>query len=571
MTKIFELNIKHFRGIASLSQNFANKSVICLVGRGDSGKTTILEAISLLFSPSRIVSIYDTDFYNCDISKNIEISATVTDFPSYFLQEDKFGLSLKSIKDNKICDNFTDETDAIPALTIKLTVDSTLEPNWSVVDAKSGETKISAVDRAKFNVFMITDYVDRHFSWSKDNILSRYLKNSSEEGNDLTEILNIARDTKKSIDEKENGALKDIHEKLKDKAKNFGVPIDNLHTSIDFKDMMIRESNLCLYDDIIPLKYKGKGTKKLLSIALQHLISDKKGIILVDEVEQGLEPDRIKHLLRTFTKDNNGQIFFTTHSREAVVELSYSQIGRVQKNDDNTQIVFPDEELQNVIRAEPDFLFAKRIIVCEGKTEVGLCRALDKCILKDDSCTYHGVVYICGNGDSFLSYCKKLKAYNFDILCICDSDVSKNKEKIEELKALGVKFIQCDDGKCIEEQIFYDLPWESVCALIKKRINDTDINAIKSSYKTFNDVDFPEDYETFSGDKQRDFIRCLLSSICGKKSKTDNTQKELKAWYKNITAGEELGKYIFSAIGNIPKTSTFYKNIEEIIKWVKSA
>ena len=39
------------------------RELVCLVGRGDSGKTTLLEAIKCVFSPVWNHSFYDVDFY----------------------------------------------------------------------------------------------------------------------------------------------------------------------------------------------------------------------------------------------------------------------------------------------------------------------------------------------------------------------------------------------------------------------------------------------------------------------------------------------------------------------------
>jgi len=65
---------------------------ICLIGRGDSGKTTILEAISAVILPSWNLSFYDTDFHNGNISNPTEIEATLYDLPVQLLQENKYGL-----------------------------------------------------------------------------------------------------------------------------------------------------------------------------------------------------------------------------------------------------------------------------------------------------------------------------------------------------------------------------------------------------------------------------------------------------------------------------------------------
>ena len=51
MATIHNIKIKNFRGIQNFDQNFDNE-LICIIGRGDSGKSTILEAINLVLSSS---------------------------------------------------------------------------------------------------------------------------------------------------------------------------------------------------------------------------------------------------------------------------------------------------------------------------------------------------------------------------------------------------------------------------------------------------------------------------------------------------------------------------------------
>jgi putative ATP-dependent endonuclease of OLD family len=80
MARICELKINNFRGIKTFSQKF-NKNFICLLGRGDSGKTTILDAISLVLSPNWNNSFYDSDFYNGTVDNTIEMEVSLLDLP----------------------------------------------------------------------------------------------------------------------------------------------------------------------------------------------------------------------------------------------------------------------------------------------------------------------------------------------------------------------------------------------------------------------------------------------------------------------------------------------------------
>lgn len=61
--QILQLSIKNFRGIKEFKQTFGEKQIICFVGKGDSGKSTILEAISLALAPVWNIAFNDDDFY----------------------------------------------------------------------------------------------------------------------------------------------------------------------------------------------------------------------------------------------------------------------------------------------------------------------------------------------------------------------------------------------------------------------------------------------------------------------------------------------------------------------------
>lgn len=98
MSRIHSIHIENFRGIKKLDQTFLNEQFIVLIGRGDSGKTTILNAISYVLSPNWNINISDFDFYNSDITKNIVIEVAVGDLPNDLLTEQKIWSLYKSIK-----------------------------------------------------------------------------------------------------------------------------------------------------------------------------------------------------------------------------------------------------------------------------------------------------------------------------------------------------------------------------------------------------------------------------------------------------------------------------------------
>ena len=79
------------------------------------------------------------------------------------------------------------------------------------------------------------------------------------------------------------------------------------------------QGNLALFDGDIPLTNFGLGTRRLTGAATQQLANQGTTTLLVDEVEHGLEPHRLVHLLRHLrTSDAFSQVFVTTHSPTAL-------------------------------------------------------------------------------------------------------------------------------------------------------------------------------------------------------------------------------------------------------------
>lgn len=74
---IYRLSIERFRCIKRLSWQPA-KGVNVILGGGDVGKTTILDAIGLLLSPTNPATLSDTDYHGRDIEGGFIIEAIVS-------------------------------------------------------------------------------------------------------------------------------------------------------------------------------------------------------------------------------------------------------------------------------------------------------------------------------------------------------------------------------------------------------------------------------------------------------------------------------------------------------------
>ena len=91
--RLMSIEINNFRGIKHSVIIFPRDSrIVCLIGAGDSGKSTLLKAIEWVLWPSWSLLATDTDFYNCNVNQSITITASISEVPEVLLKDDKFGL-----------------------------------------------------------------------------------------------------------------------------------------------------------------------------------------------------------------------------------------------------------------------------------------------------------------------------------------------------------------------------------------------------------------------------------------------------------------------------------------------
>lgn len=579
MAKIIHLEIKNYRGIKHLPLEFKiDQNLICLIGRGDSGKTTILDAISSALSPSWNLNFFDTDFYNCDHSQNIEITVSLIDIPDKFMSENKFGLYIRGLnkQNNEIINDVVFEElsdDIISVLTIKLTVDSSLEPKWVVTNAREQEDKpISGTDRAHLNCYLISDYVDRHFSWNKGNPLYSLLKstNDDESSDDNNIVIQYLREAKEEIDKNDFENLDTATALIKSQAAELGLDISEASTTLDSRELSIKDGRISLHEDSVPFRQKGKGSKRLASIAIQSVLVRNGGIMLIDEVEQGLEPDRVKQAVRSLKEHHAGQIFITTHSRDAITELGSEPLLfllKDRKTDaiDKRLFSLSHEDLQKTIRACPEAFFAKKVIICEGATEIGICRAMDKWRRTNDKpqMSFKDCAYVDGTGNTIVQRVNEINDVGIKTALFCDSDLPVINSEKDQWRAGGVFVFDCEDTLYFEQQVFKDLPWVAIKKLIDyvvKNHKHGSLEAVKSSisakYPSGNT--FPDDWENANTQEMRETIASA------------SVVKE-KEWFKAIHHGEALGDIIFAHFDDLDVNSKLKRILTGLSDWVDGA
>lgn len=221
--KLTSIEVKNFRGIKQASVSFPIDSrIICLIGPGDSGKSSLLRAIEWALWPSWSLIVTDMDFYNCDTSSPIEIAVSITELPKALQKEDKFGLYLRDYE--KVCLGLDDEpTDGgILILTIQLTIDQTLEPKWNVITSRSDPKPINQKDRRLLSFGIVGFDHEKDFQWGRSSVLQKYADSKDTLHSAFTQAMRTA------VENTSLEALDQIAPELKNIGRQYGVTSNGL-------------------------------------------------------------------------------------------------------------------------------------------------------------------------------------------------------------------------------------------------------------------------------------------------------------------------------------------------------
>lgn len=477
--KIRKISIQNFRGIKNLEWNLPDQQIICLIGKGDSAKSTILEAIRCTFHPQWNLAFNDSDFHLCKTDGPIQIEIVIGDLPDAFCSEQKYGAYLRGW-DNanlKLHDEPEDPDEIV--LSVRLSVAKDLEPKWKVVtDRHPDGVDFRSVDRVRVNVGLIGSYSERQLTWAAGTALAKITASDN-----LNEsLVDATRAARSSLDGQRAVALKNFDAaaaRSEGVAKKLGIPVDDsFKAHLDLSSISIRVGGLTLHDGEMPLRQLGLGSRRMLLCGIQKENLEEEHITLFDELELGLEPHRIARLIKHIKDDGTGQYFLTTHSPSVLRELKVEQLHVVHKNAGNVEVFATSGteleglNIQGHVRSSAEAFLSVKVIVCEGATEVGFLRGLDDhwVVSGLNPLSYLGAVVLDAKGASKVkSLAMGFKALHYDVCAVADGDapLQFSPQDEEDLKGEGVEVLIWSDQLAIEQRAMLDLPWASVLESVK--------------------------------------------------------------------------------------------------------
>ncbi len=197
MARIRKIEIRNFRGIRCLDW-MPSDGVNCLIGPGDSGKSTLLDAIDLCVGARRNPQFTDADFYRLNVEEPILIAVTIGELEDSLKSIETYGLYLRSF--NKTTGEIEDEPEAglETVLTIQLTVGGDLDPSWILVSERAAalnQTRnLGWNDRVRIAPMLrIGAIADYNLSWRQGSVLNRV---SEERAAASAALAKVARDAR---------------------------------------------------------------------------------------------------------------------------------------------------------------------------------------------------------------------------------------------------------------------------------------------------------------------------------------------------------------------------------------
>ena len=542
--RVRRLEIERFRGVRVLDWRHIGDTS-ALVGPGDSGKTSVLDAIERVLSPRWSVRFDDSDFWNSVPDDPIVIRCTLTDIPRSFFKDTKYGLVLHGFDSaDGVAVAATGDDEEEYALVIELRVDASLEPVWSVIDSEDTAHPIRAKDREALGMLRVGEYLDAHLGWSRGSILARVTESGDSVGAVLAEA---SRKARSSLDLGDLTTLTDAANRVEQAGRSVGAAVrTGLGPHLDVGAVSAGSGALTLHDGSVPLRRAGLGTRRLFAVAMQQDASGESGLTLIDEFEHGLEPHRIRRLLRVLRgappeteKTGTGQLILTTHSPTVLSELERNEVFVAKRSSDGSlDITCLPDELGYVLNKVPEALLARKVVVGEGATEAGLCRGLDDAWTEEldgDSFAYRGVVVVDGlGGTQPAEIAGRLSKLGYTTALVVDSDATAKTSRAKDAQVLA-----WPGGVSTEERLALDLPIEAVRALTTMATSSRKAGSVRAVRDALaaglgiKPADLQGDPDEWVDCVDEDDYRRALGAVA-----------KDKGWFKSVGMGRRLGHLV---------------------------
>lgn len=549
--EIRRLHLHRFRGIENLIwQPHAGMNII--LGGGNVGKTTLLDAVALLLYPTNGYTLSDADYWQRQVETEFVIEAVM------FLPEET-GIHKQNATawpwewdgsnavQPKLDEDGGGAQDAVYKVRVRGTAD--LELVYEMVQPDENVIAFSTSIRRNIGIVRLIgdDRNDRDLRLIQGGGLDRLLA-------DKTLRAKLGR--KVALDSVEGELSEEAQIRLAELDTKFGERALPTGLGLGFVGGVGLSINslvgLTSKKDLVPLPLTswGAGTRRLAALAIADTLQQGMPITVVDELERGLEPYR-QHRLVQSLREKISQIFVTTHSASVISAGAGATLWYVDAK--GSIGLLPPTKVKGHQAKDPETFLARLTIVAEGATEVGFIRELlDRYI--GTTWRDEGIHVTDGGGnDTVLELLEALSSGGLRFAGFADVEpANPNPGRWGAVKArLGDLLLRWDKG-CLEENM---LPMFGADKL-RDLIEDADGGRTGIRLRTLADrLGIKQTaFEDISAAAGPAFVQLIVQAatgyvpdaVKGDKAQAKEYKGHARQWFKSTDGGRELAQKLFS-------------------------
>lgn len=545
--QIRKLSIQRFRGIKSLTWLPA-EGMNVILGGGDVGKTTVLDAIALLFSPSNTVVISEADYWARDSAQEFVIEAVMTLSDATGIgSQNTFAWPWAWNGQDALVPSAEGEGDlpapGEPVYRVRVRGTTELELAWEVMQPNDEFDHFSTAVRRRIGLVRMSadERNDRDLRLVYGSALDRLLADNALRARIGKQVAGL--NLHESLNDKGREAIESLDVRMSDAALPSELKL-GLTTSQGLSigaliGLMATKNGVAL-----PLSSWGAGTRRMAALEIASSTDKEASVTLIDEIERGLEPYRLRKLINILA-DQHGQIFLTTHSP---VAISCAEDAHLWYLDSLGSIgALPRDKIGPQQKRDPETFLARVAVIAEGPTEVGFLQYLLEKAFEGNPLD-HGVRVCDGQGNgATLDLLETLASSGLLFAGLAD-DEGTAPERWKKLKEkLEGRLHQWPKG-CTEDHVIGAVHEANLLELLKDTEGELDGYRLRTLADRLGLQDkTTEAIDTALKASGKTWRALIIAAATGSKDGAPANQekawkKHSQQWFKSTDGGKELAQ-----------------------------
>lgn len=542
---IYHLAISRFRGIETFSWNPA-RGVNVILGGGDVGKTTVLEAIALLLSPIQ-AAVTDTDYTLRNEKDGFVVEAVMALPPASGIDDHtKLCLPWHWNGTDAVVPDIEGEAAVANEPVYRLRVRGTedTEAVYEIVQPDGTTEHLPVGLRRKIGLVRLSgdDRNDRDLRLVQGSSLDRLLGDRALR----TRLANhfAMDDVTEFLSPEGKAALGSLDESFK---------VEHLPNNLALAVTGSPGLNVAALIGLtakrqevpLPLASWGAGTRRLAALAIAETHQLDWPITVVDEIERGLEYYRLLRLLEKL-QAGKSQVFLTTHS-STVIEAS---LGNGLWYIDHARKIGPLAAPKIAMHSarSPETFLSRLAVVAEGITEVGFVSVLLERAL-GSALKRHGVHVADGRGhEATLGLLEALGEGGLLFAGFADDEGGKHPSAWGRLKSrLGDLLFRWSSG-CLEENVIGAIPEDKLAALIDDPTDEKTGMRLRTLQERLgtSGKDLAALRAVAGAGLKAVIIEAAMGQVpADKQSEAKPYKAHASTWFKSAGGGRELANKVF--------------------------